>query len=50
MISTILLIVALVLFVVSAAGVASRINLQSAGLACWVLSLLIGHVPLLTGG
>ena len=46
MISTILLVVALILFAVSAAGVPSRINLQSAGLACWVLSLLIGHFPL----
>ena len=47
MLSTILLVVALILFVVSAAGVPSRINLQSAGLAVWVLSLLlIGHFPM----
>lgn len=46
MLSTILLVVALVLFVVSAAGRPSRINLQSAGLACWVLSILLGHFPL----
>jgi hypothetical protein len=42
MISTVLLVVALVLFVMSAASVPSRINLQSAGLACWVLSIVIG--------
>jgi hypothetical protein len=46
MISTVLLIVALILFIVSAAGVPSRYNLQSAGLAVWVLSLLIGHFPM----
>jgi hypothetical protein len=46
MLSTILLVIALILFVVSAAGVPSRINLQSAGLAVWVLSLLIGHFPM----
>jgi len=37
-----LLMLALVLFVVAAIGVpSSRINLVAAGLACWVLSLLI---------
>lgn len=46
MLSTILLVIALVLFVVSAAGVPSRFNLQSAGLAVWVLSLLVGHFPM----
>jgi hypothetical protein len=46
MVSTILLVVALVLFVISAVGVPSRFNLQSAGLAVWVLSLLVGHFPM----
>jgi hypothetical protein len=46
MLSTILLIVALVLFVAAAAGRPSRFNLQAAGLAVWVLSLLIGHFPI----
>ncbi len=46
MLTTILLVVALILFAMSAAGVPSRINLQSAGLAIWVLSLLIGHFPM----
>lgn len=40
-IDLILLILALACFVASAAGVSSRVNLQSAGLAFWVLSLLI---------
>jgi hypothetical protein len=46
MVSTILLVVALVLFVISAVGVPSRYNLQSAGLAVWVLSLLVGNFPM----
>jgi hypothetical protein len=41
-INIILLIVALVLFLVAAIGVPSRINLVAAGLAFWVLSLLVG--------
>jgi hypothetical protein len=36
-----LLILALVCFVLSAVGVQSRINLQSAGLSLWVLTLLL---------
>jgi hypothetical protein len=40
--ATILLLAALVLFVVDAFGVATRINLQSAGLACFVGALLAG--------
>lgn len=37
-----LLILAFVCFVLSALGMpSSRINLQSAGLACWVLTLLV---------
>lgn len=45
MISTILLVFALVLFIISAAGVGSRFNLVAAGLACWVAAQLFG--PLL---
>jgi len=37
----VLLVLALVCFAASAAGVPSRVNLQSAGLALWVLALLI---------
>ena len=40
-INMILLIIALVLFVVAAIGIPSRINLLAAGLAFWVLSLLL---------
>ena len=43
MLALIFLIAALVLFIVGAIGVPSgRINLMSAGLACWVASQLIG--------
>jgi hypothetical protein len=40
-IDTLLILLALLFFVLSAAGVSSKVNLQSAGLACWVLSLLL---------
>jgi hypothetical protein len=41
-IQTILLIAALLFFVLAAVGVPSpRLNLVAAGLACWVLSLLL---------
>ena len=44
-ISMILLIVAFILFVLSAISVpVPRINLMSAGLACWVLAVLLGGV------
>lgn len=36
----VLLVAAFVLFVVSAFNVPSRIQLQSAGLACWVATLI----------
>jgi hypothetical protein len=40
-----LLIAAFVLFVIAALGVPSgRFSLLSAGLACWVLSSLVGHL------
>lgn len=44
MITTILLVFALVFFVLSAVGVPNppRCNFLAAGLACWVLSVLIG--------
>lgn len=41
-INVILLIVALVLFVVASIGVPSKINLLAAGLAFYILSLLVG--------
>lgn len=42
MISTILLLAAFILFVLSACGVpGGRINLMAAGLACWVLAEII---------
>lgn len=37
---TILLIIALILFVLAAFNVSSRINLVAAGLACWLLAEL----------
>ncbi len=37
----ILLILALICFALSAGGVSARVNLQSLGLALWVLTLLI---------
>lgn len=40
-IDMVLLVVALICFILSAIGVPSKINLQSLGLAFWVLSLLI---------
>ena len=42
MIGLILLAFAFVLFVIAAAGVASRFNLIAAGLACWVAAQLVG--------
>ncbi len=39
-IEVIFLIIALILFIVAAAGVSSRINLTAAGLACVVLAML----------
>jgi hypothetical protein len=37
----VLLILALITFVVAAWGVPSRVNLVAAGLALWILSLLV---------
>ncbi len=45
-IGMLLLILALLCFVVAAAGVASRINLTAAGLALVTLSMLVGGVVL----
>lgn len=45
--TVILLVIAFLLFVLAAIGVASRVNLTAAGLACWVLSQLVGSVGLL---
>jgi hypothetical protein len=42
MLGTILLVAAFVLFVLATFGVGSRFNLLAAGLAYWVLSILIG--------
>jgi hypothetical protein len=43
--ATLLLIVAFVLFVIAAFGVASgRFNLIAGGLACWTLSIILGAV------
>ena len=38
---TVLLVAGLICFIQAARGVHSRFNLQSAGLACWVLSILV---------
>lgn len=40
-IDLVLLVLALACFLASAAGVSSKLNLQSLGLAFWILSLLI---------
>jgi hypothetical protein len=45
-IALIILILALICFVVSAIGVAARVNLQSAGLALVVLAMLVGGATL----
>lgn len=42
MLPLIFLIAALILFIIAAIGVSCRINLTAAGLACWVLSQIIG--------
>jgi hypothetical protein len=42
MIALILLIAAFILFVIAAIGVGTRFNLVAAGLACWVLAVIIG--------
>lgn len=46
MFSTILLVAAFILFVLAALGVPSppRFNLMAAGLACWVLSILVPSI------
>lgn len=44
-IALIFMIAALVLFIVSAFGVASRVNLQSAGLACATIAWLASSLP-----
>lgn len=41
-ISLVLFLLAFACFCASAAGVPSRVNLQSAGLALWVLALIVG--------
>ncbi len=46
MIGLVLLIAAFILFALAAAGVTSgRINLVAAGMACWVLSVLVSTWP-----
>lgn len=40
-IATILLIIALILFILAACGINSRVNLVAAGLGCWVASILV---------
>jgi len=40
-IDLVLVLLALGCFVASAAGVSSRVNLQSAGLALWVLTIIV---------
>ena len=40
--SLILLILALICFILAAAGISSKINLVALGLAFWILTLIIG--------
>lgn len=42
----ILLVLALVCFMLAAANLPSRINLIGLGLALWVLTLILGAIPL----
>jgi hypothetical protein len=45
MIPLVFLVAALVLLIIAAVGVpAGRINLMAAGLACYIASLLVGHL------
>ena len=44
-IEMVLLLLALVCFLISTAGVATRINLQSAGLALLALAMILGRTP-----
>jgi hypothetical protein len=43
-IELLLLIAALILFLLAACGINSRVNLVAAGLACWVASILVPMV------
>lgn len=46
MLTFVLLLLGFVLFVLAAVGVtAGRVNLLAAGLACWILTALIGAWP-----
>ena len=45
-VETVLLLLALICFVLSACGLAARVNLQSLGLALLVLGMLLGGRPL----
>jgi hypothetical protein len=46
-ISLLLMLIAFIFFMLSAFGVpGGRVNLVAAGLACWSLSLLVGHIYL----
>lgn len=45
MLQFILLLLAFVLFVVAMFGVTTRINLLAAGLACWVLAVMVPAWP-----
>ena len=42
MITTILLVFALVLFILAGVGIGGKYNLVALGLACWVASVLFG--------
>jgi len=45
MLNLFLLVLALVLFIIAAAGLSiGRINLVAAGLACWVASVMVGRL------
>lgn len=45
-VETVLFLLALICFVLSTAGLATRVNLQSLGLALLVLGMLLGGRPL----
>jgi hypothetical protein len=45
MLEVLLLLAAFICFVLAAIGIAARVNLMAAGLACWVLTALIPEWP-----
>jgi hypothetical protein len=45
MVDLVLYIAAFILFALAAFGIGGRINLVAAGLACWMLTLVLSAIP-----